>query len=232
MSIAEAEGRVTSYSYASLKRKSTRPSLISSLSCKAIGVLAVSFCRLRNVKFVLFSSSSIYKPFSTKMRACMRETPPSSPPCGVRSTSGKMLLTASSRPIKMLSLPLKSNSWLSASTIRRAFNAAGALATAGSGAGAGEGAAETAGAGVEVSATGGAPSILPQLEQKASPAGLVAPQDGQTWVPPGAAAGAGAACGGAAVATGAAPVSGSPHLSQKAEPSGFSWPKEQRTVMF
>src|SRR2546421_7319907 len=181
MSIAEAEGRVTSYSYASLKRKSTRPSLISSLSCRAIGVLAVSFCRLRNVKFVLFSSSSIYRPFSTKMRACMRETPPSSPPCGVRSTSGKMLLTASSRPIITLSLPLRSHSWLSASTIRRAVRA-GMVAT---GAATGVGAAAGVGVASGVAAAGAdAPlSILPQVAQKASPAGLTVPHEGQTWLP-------------------------------------------------
>src|SRR5579875_2380887 len=110
-----------------------------------------------------------------------------------------MLLTASSRPMTMLSLPLRSNSWLSASTIRRAVRAAGGA---------------------------GAPSILPQLEQKASPAGLTEPQDGHVWLPAGAgAAGAGAGAG-TAVATGAALASGSPHSSQKAEPSGFSWPKE------
>src|SRR5579885_3504277 len=75
--------------------------------------------------------------------------------------------------------------------------------------------------------------MLPQLEQKASPAGLIAPHEGQVWLPAGAAAGAaGVGAGaGAAVATGAAAASGSPHSSQKAEPSGFSWPKEHLIVI-
>jgi hypothetical protein len=75
--------------------------------------------------------------------------------------------------------------------------------------------------------------MLPQLEQKASPAGLIAPHEGQVWLPAGAAAGAaGVGAGaGAAVATGAAAASGSPHSSQKAEPSGFSWPKEHFIVI-
>src|SRR2546428_1271019 len=222
MSITEAEGRVKGrdksrpYNYASLKRKSTRPSLISSLSCRAIGVLAVSFCRLRNVKFVLFSSSSIYRPFSTKMRACMRETPPSSPPCGVRSTSGKMLLTASSRPIATLSLPLKSNSWLSASTISRALNADGAEDITGAAA---TGDAVTSGATL---ATAVVPSIAPQFEQNDSPAGLSDPHEGQTSLPTGADATDGAGWGAADTATGVAPDKGSPPSSQNAEPSGFS----------
>src|SRR5579883_2059502 len=128
-----------------------------------------------------------------------------------------MLLTASSRPITMLSFPLRSNSWLSASTIKRAVRAVAGAAGAAAG-------ADAAGA--------GAPSMLPQLEQKASPAGLIAPHDGQAWLPAGAGAGA-AGVGegaGAAVATGAA-ASGSPHSSQKAEPSGFSWPKEHFIVI-
>src|SRR5437899_1109085 len=226
MSIAEAEGRVTSYSYASLKRKSTRPSLISSLSCRGVGVLAVSFCRLRNVKLVLFSSSSIYWPFSTKMRACRRETPPSSPPWGVKSTSGKILLTASSRPIVTLSLPLRSNSWLSASTIRRATSAGAAVAAGIAGAAGASGVATGAGAaGAAVASTAagaGVPSILaPQFEQKASPAGFCAPHDGQVCTP---AAGAGLLATGlaAAVGSGVALANGSPHSSQKADPSGFS----------
>src|SRR5436309_174035 len=180
LSIMEAEGRVICHIYASLKRKSTRPSLISSLSCRGVGVLAVSFCRFKNVKLVLFSSSSMYWPFSTKMRACIRETPPSSPPCGVRSTSGKMLLTASSRPIITLSLPPKSNSWLSASTISRALNAAGAEDITGA---AVTGGAVTAGATFAASVV---PSIAPQFEQNDSPAGLSDPQDGQTSLPTGA----------------------------------------------
>src|SRR5579875_8494 len=126
-----------------------------------------------------------------------------------------MLLTASSRPMTMLSLPLRSNSWLSASTIRRAVRAAGVAVPTAAGAACGA----------------GAPSILPQLEQKASPAGLTEPQDGHVWLPAGAgAAGAGAGAG-TAVATGAALASGSPHSSQKAEPSGFSWPKEHCIVI-
>src|SRR5579859_2485646 len=123
------------------------------------------------------------------MRACKRDTPPSSPPCGVRSTSGKILLTASSRPIIMLSLPLRSNSELSASTIKRADNAVGAAGTAvttsGSGAAAGAGAGAAAGTALASTAAGaGPPSILtPQFEQKASPAGFCAPHDGQVCVP-------------------------------------------------
>src|SRR6266516_2151859 len=216
MSIVEAEGTATSYSYASLKRTSTRPSLISSLSCKAIGVLAVSFCRLRNVNLVLFSPSSIYRPFSPKMRACIRETPPSSPPCGVRSTSGKMLLTPSSRPIITLSLPLKSNSWLSASTISRALNAGGAEDITGAAA---TGDAVTSGATLAAAV---APSIAPQFGQNDSPAGLSDPHEGQTSLPTGADATDGAGWGAADTATGAAPDKGSPHSSQNAEPSGFS----------
>src|SRR5579883_467578 len=129
-----------------------------------------------------------------------------------------MLLTASSRPITMLSFPLRSNSWLSASTIRRAVRAV----------------AGTAGAavGADTAAGAGAPSMLPQLEQKASPAALIAPHEGHAWLPAGAGAGAaGVGAGaGAAVATGAA-ARGSPHSSQKAEPSGFSWPKEHFIVI-
>src|SRR6266567_3848729 len=106
------------------------------------------------------------------MRACKRDTPPSSPPCGVRSTSGKILLTASSRPITTISLPLKSNSWLSASTISRALNAAGAEDIAGAAA---TGGAVTAGATFSAAVV---PSIAPQLEQNDSPAGLSDPQEG------------------------------------------------------
>src|SRR5690349_20413564 len=103
-----------------------------------------------------------------------------------------MLLTASSRPIIILSLPLRSNSWLSASTTRRAVRAGAAVAT---------GAAGTA-AGAELTTSGaGAPSMLPQLEQKASPAALIEPQEGQAWLPAGAGAGAAVAGAGAAVAT-------------------------------
>src|SRR5579885_2473844 len=96
-----------------------------------------------------------------------------------------MLLTASSRPIRMLSLPLRSNSWLSASTIGRAVR--GAAVATGDGDGAGEGAALTS-AGVVTAAAAGADadtplSMLPQFERKASPAGLTAPQLGQTCVP-------------------------------------------------
>ena len=70
-----------------------------------------------------------------------------------------------------------------------------------------------------VASTGaGAPSkLVPQLEQKDSPAGLAAPHDEQIWVPAEAAAGTAV---GAAV--GAALLNGSPHSSQNAEPSGFS----------
>jgi len=73
--------------------------------------------------------------------------------------------------------------------------------------------------------------MLPQLEQKASPAAFIEPQEGQAWLPAGAGAGSAAAGAGAAVATGAALARGSPHSSQKAEPSGFSWPKEHRIVI-
>jgi len=69
--------------------------------------------------------------------------------------------------------------------------------------------------------------MLPQFEQKASPAGFTEPHDGHIWVPAEATAseaGSGAAvdAGAAAVATGAALARGSPHSSQKADPSGFS----------
>jgi len=75
--------------------------------------------------------------------------------------------------------------------------------------------------------------MLPQLEQKASPAALIEPHEGQAWLPAGAGAGAAAAGAGAgaAVAAGAALASGSPHSSQNAEPSGLSWPKEHCIVM-
>src|SRR6266702_3598438 len=198
--------------YDVLKRNSTRPSLISSLSCKGVGVFPLSLWRLRNVKFVLFSSSSMYWPFSTKMRACIRETPPSSPPCGVKSTSGKILLTASSRPIRTISLPLKSNSWLSASTINRALTAAGAGAEDITGA-ATTGAAVGAEAPVAAAV---APSMLPQFEQNDSPAGLSDPHEGHTSLPAGAAATDGAGWGAADTAAGATPDNGSPHSSQKA----------------
>jgi len=132
----------------------------------------------------------------------------------------------------MLSLPLRSNSWLSASTINRAAKAAGAAVTAATGSAAGATAGSGAGAGT-ASGTGfaaGAPSKLtPQFEQKASPAGFSAPHDGHCWVLP-AAAGAGWLTA-AALASGATLASGSPHSSQKAEPSGFSWCKEQYTAI-
>ncbi|HWZ20932.1 MAG TPA: hypothetical protein VNW73_19210, partial [Ktedonobacteraceae bacterium] len=115
-----------------------------------------------------------------------------------------------------LSLPLKSNSWLSASTISRALNAAGAEDITGAAVTDG---AVTAGATLSTAA---APSIAPQFEQNDSPAGLSDPQDGQTSLPTGADATDGAGWGAAATATGAAPDKGSPHSSQKAEPSGFS----------
>src|SRR5579883_3291855 len=98
-----------------------------------------------------------------------------------------MLLTASSRPIVILSFPARSNSWLSASTIKRACRPAGAAAGAATGAAAAAG----AGVGATPAAGAGAPSRLtPQFEQKASPSGFTAPQDGHTCVPAGAAAGA------------------------------------------
>src|SRR5579859_2188197 len=107
-----------------------------------------------------------------------------------------MLLTASSRPSVILSLPLRSNSWLSASTISRACKATGAAA-AGAGAALTGGAATGAAAGA--GAVAGAPNRLtPQLEQNASPAGLAAPHDGQICVPALAAAGAAAGAGAAA----------------------------------
>src|SRR5450755_1635667 len=140
-----------------------------------------------------------------------------------------MLLTASSRPIVILSLPARSNSWLSASTMSRACSAvasgvadgAGAATTTGSFTAATGGGATGSGA---AGACAGAPNrLLPQFEQNASPAGLLAPHDGQICSP--AAAGAEASTGawaGAAVATGADAFSGSPHSSQNAEPSGLS----------
>src|SRR5229473_5289691 len=136
-----------------------------------------------------------------------------------------MLLTASSRPITMLSLPLMSNSWLSASTMSRAFNAAGAATGAGAGAAVASGAAAITG--LEGAAcTLGAPNRLtPQLEQKASPGALTVPHEGHTSPPAtgaGAGAGADATDTAGADAAGAALARGSPHSSQKAEPSGFS----------
>src|SRR5437660_7166853 len=122
------------------------------------------------------------------MRACKRDTPPSSPPCGVRSTSGKILLTASSRPITTLSLPPRSNSWLSASTIKRAESAPGDETTGAAwGAwlksGAGAGGREVAEL-LSTAAGAGVPSIFaPQLEQNDSPAGFCAPHDGQVCIP-------------------------------------------------
>jgi len=93
---------------------------------------------------------------------------------------------------------------------------AGSGAAAIEGSGAGAGGAEVAGF------AAGAPNILtPQFEQKASPAGFSAPQDGQCCVPVAAGCGAGWLVA-AAAGSGAAPASGSPHSSQKAEPSGFS----------
>src|SRR5437660_7902002 len=124
-----------------------------------------------------------------------------------------MLLTASSRPRRMVSFPLKSNSWLSASTIRRAVRAGDETAGAATGA---------AGAGVAFAAGAGAPSMLPQLEQNASPAGLSVPHVAHLSVPAGAGVAAAGAGAGAAVTAGAALARGSPHSSQKAEPSGFS----------
>src|SRR5579883_2797344 len=90
-----------------------------------------------------------------------------------------MLLTASSRPIVMLSFPLRSNSWLSASTISLACRVGAAVDATASDAWTG------CGVGVGATFTGaGAPiRLTPQLEQNASPAGLVAPQDGHVCVP-------------------------------------------------
>jgi hypothetical protein len=68
--------------------------------------------------------------------------------------------------------------------------------------------------------------VLPQFEQKDSPAALIEPHDGQVWLPAGAGAEAACAGAGALVAIGEFVASGSPHSSQKAEPSGLSWPKE------
>src|ERR1700731_3393904 len=89
----------------------------------------------------------------------------------------------------IVSLPLRSNSWLSASTINRACSAT-ATGTAGALGGAGGVGTD----GTVDSAAGAACKLTPQLEQKASPAGLVAPHDAQTTVAAGAAA-AGAAAG-------------------------------------
>src|SRR5579884_869061 len=128
-----------------------------------------------------------------------------------------MLLAGSSRPIMTLSLPLRSNSWLSASTSKRACKPAGAGAAACSTTGAIVG---TVGAGVPCRGA-------PQFEQKLSPAALVAPHDGHVRVSAAPAMGVDAT----AVGAEAAPLSGSPHSSQNAEPSGFSWPKEHFTVI-
>src|ERR1051326_5917287 len=106
------------------------------------------------------------------MMACRRPTPPSSPLCGVRSTSGKILLTASSRPINDSALPERSNVVLSLSTTTCACaaGAAGAAVKDGAGAaGATDGAAWM---------DGGELRFAPQLLQNDSPAGFVAPQLG------------------------------------------------------
>src|SRR5947209_156082 len=128
-----------------------------------------------------------------------------------------MVLPGSSPPITTLSLPLRSNSWLSASTSKRACNPAGAGAMACSTTGAIVGAV-----GAAVPCRG-----APQFAQKASPAALGVPHDGHVIVSVAPAIGVEATTAGAAVA----PLSGSPHSSQNAEPSGLSWPKEHFTVI-
>src|SRR5579875_2155955 len=116
---------------------------------------------------------------------------------------------------------------LARNALGAAVGAAGAATSTGSGCG-------VAGCGAAVAgAAAGAPSRLtPQLEQKASPTGFVAPQEGHICVPAAAGAAGAAVCTwGAALASGVAPVRGSPHSSQKAEPSGFSCPREHLTVI-
>jgi hypothetical protein len=79
---------------------------------------------------------------------------------------------------------------------------------------------------------GAACKLTPQLEQKASPAGLVAPHDAQMTVAAGAAAAGAAAGTDAGALAGATLLNGSPHSSQKAEPSGLSCPKEHLTDIY
>src|SRR5690242_18540766 len=135
------------------------------------------------------------------MRACRRPTPPSSPLWGVRSISGKMLLTASSRPIKMSLLPARSKVVLSPSTSTFAALPAGAAEAALTG-----GAKSIGGGIVPGSAAGGAFRFAPQLLQNDSPAGFIEPQLGQVMVLPATGAGAGMV----ADMTAAGAASGSP----------------------
>src|SRR5690349_16353940 len=74
--------------YAVWNFMTTRPRRSSSPLLIGVGVLGASFCLFTKVKLVLFSSSTIYWLPCKKILACSRETPPSSPPWGVRSTSG------------------------------------------------------------------------------------------------------------------------------------------------
>jgi hypothetical protein len=90
---------------------------------------------------------------------------------------------------------------LSDATTRR-----GRLKPTGAALGSAEGALAAAGAFVRTA---------PQLVQKDSPERLAAPQFGQVVTP-------GAALAGALAPTGMAVVSGSPHSSQNADPSGLS----------
>jgi hypothetical protein len=81
---------------------------------------------------------------------------------------------------------------------------------------------------------GAAVRLAPQFAQNDSPAALDAPQVGQVTVAPavGIAPPPDIAPPGTPLAmAGAADASGSPHSSQKADPSGFSWPWEQRMDM-
>jgi hypothetical protein len=87
------------------------------------------------------------------------------------------------------------------------------------------GAKSTGGGTLTGSAAGGAFRFAPQLLQNDSPAGFTEPQLGQATVPPAAGAGGGMV----ADMTDAGAASGSPHSSQKAEPSGLSCPCEHLT---
>src|SRR5579871_1581005 len=160
------------------------------------------------------------------MMACRRPTPPSSPLWGVRSISGKMLLTASSRPISDSAFPARSKVVLSLSTTTLPGAAtADAAANDGAAAGVAETACRSGAAGATACATGaGALRLVPQLLQNNSPAGLLAPQLGHgTLALPAGVAGMLAPMDG----TGA--TNRSPHSSQKSEPSSFSCPFGHRT---
>src|SRR5579859_7217740 len=111
-----------------------------------------------------------YWPLLISSLACMRETPPSSPPWGVRSTSGYTLLTGSSRPISTSLLPARSKLAAPGSIVSRGLAAVAALGVCGIAAGAG-------------APAGAAVRLTPQLVQNASPARFTVPQAGHVTDP-------------------------------------------------